>query len=55
MDDAGELKFKNEFFNNIPQNYFDPGCFSGSQSRAYHTIYSYTPIPDSYKYFSNEQ
>ena len=47
-----QLKFKNEFFINIPQNGFDPGCSSGRQSRAYHAIYTYNSIPDKFKYFS---
>ena len=39
------LNFYNEFFKNIPQNNFEPGCSSGRQNRAYHTLYLYDSIP----------
>ena len=47
--------FKNEFFVNISyvHKYFDPGCSSGRQSRAYHSIYLYESIPQQYNYYLN--
>ena len=48
--------FKNEFFNNIFNHYLDPGCSSGRQSRAYHSLYNYEDyggIPEEYQYFSD--
>ena len=49
-------KFKNEFFEEIKykENFLDPGCSSGRQSRAYHVIYKYESISENFRYYSNE-
>ena len=47
-------RFKNEFFDNIYNSYYDPSCSSGRQSRAYHGIYIYNSIPEEYQYYSNK-
>jgi len=48
-------KFKNEFFDTIYGNYFDPSCSSGRQSRTYHMLNRFTSIPVQYQYFTNER
>ena len=48
-------KFKNEFFDNIRNNNFDPGCSSGRQSRVYHYFYTNGSIPDNYQYFNSSE
>ena len=47
-------KFENEFFDTIiSDNYIDPSCSSGRQSRTYHILWNYEYIPEQYKYFYN--
>jgi hypothetical protein len=46
--------FENEFFDILTSdNYMDPSCSSGRQSRTYHILWNYKFIPLQYRYFYN--
>jgi len=47
-----DSSFENEFFDTIiSDNYIDPSCSSGRQSRTYHVFWKYKNIPEQYRYF----
>ena len=49
-----DSSFENEFFDTITSdNYIDPSCSSGRQSRTYHVLWKYKNIPEQYRYFYN--
>ena len=49
-----DSSFENEFFDTITSdNYIDPSCSSGRQSRTYHYLWNYNYMPEQYKYFFN--
>ena len=50
-----DSSFENEFFDTIiSDNYIDPSCSSGRQSRTYHVLWKYKYIPVQYRYFYME-
>ena len=59
VDETGNVNdnFKNEFFSQVLYyGNIDPGCSSGRQSRAYHTIYEYEEnVTEPFNYYSDSK